>query len=319
MVERAGAAAPAAAPRGAARCTTWQRTSAVRPRGSVRLPTSAPDASSRCSSARSSASGSSRATTTSARSSRSPATFSLGEHAGALQAAPARGPARSSTTASSPPTPGCRARQPPDHTRLRGFIKKAFTPRRVAVLEPQIREIATRDARRASTTPRPFDLVSSLTYELPALVIFRLLGVPDEDVADVKRVGGQPRRAELRRPPIDEQVEHAHNLVRYWRYCLELVAVALRRPARRPAVRPRPHLPGRRPLARRSTRWRGLVYSQLTAGHETTSSPARRRPQGAARRSAGAGRSSAPTPSLVPTARRGDAAHRRRRCSPGSG
>ena len=42
---------------------------------------------------------------------------------------------------------GLSGRQPPDHTRLRGFIKKAFTPRRVASLEPDIRAIATCDDR----------------------------------------------------------------------------------------------------------------------------------------------------------------------------
>ena len=36
---------------------------------------------------------------------------------------------------------GLSARQPPDHTRLRGFIQKAFTPRRVAALEPEVREL----------------------------------------------------------------------------------------------------------------------------------------------------------------------------------
>ena len=39
---------------------------------------------------------------------------------------------------------GLSGHQPPDHTRLRGFIKKAFTPRRVASLEPEIRAIADR-------------------------------------------------------------------------------------------------------------------------------------------------------------------------------
>ena len=106
--------------------------------------TSAPAPSSPCSSARSSASGSSRATRTSGRSSRSPATFSSENTQAPYKPRPpevAAGPRRGRA---SPRTRGSPARQPPDHTRLRGFIKKAFTPRRVAVLEPQIREIATR-------------------------------------------------------------------------------------------------------------------------------------------------------------------------------
>jgi cytochrome P450 len=82
---------------------------------------------------------------------------------------------------------GLSARQPPDHTRLRGFIKKAFTPRRIAVLEPQIREIARRMIAELPRDGAPVDLVAGLTYELPALVIFQLLGVPDEEVAEVKR------------------------------------------------------------------------------------------------------------------------------------
>ena len=59
--------------------------------------------------------------------------------------------------------------------------------------------------------------------------------------------------------------------MRYWRYCLELVKSRFDDAARRPAVRPRPHLPGGRPVDRRR-RDGGLIYSQLTAGHETTSS-----------------------------------------------
>ena len=43
---------------------------------------------------------------------------------------------------------GLSAVQPPDHTRLRGFIKKAFTPRRIALLEPDIRAMTMRPDRR---------------------------------------------------------------------------------------------------------------------------------------------------------------------------
>ena len=70
---------------------------------------------------------------------------------------------------------GLSAIQPPDHTRLRAFVNKAFTPRRVAVLEPRIRELAEGTVERMAPRGRA-DWVGELAYELPALVIW---GEPD--------------------------------------------------------------------------------------------------------------------------------------------
>jgi cytochrome P450 len=164
---------------------------------------------------------------------------------------------------------GLSARQPPDHTRLRGFIKKAFTPRRVATMEPQIREIARRMIDELQGDP--VDLVAGLTYELPALVIFRLLGVPDEDVADVKRWAASRVVLSFGDQPLDEQVHHAENLVSYWRYCLDLVNARfedLRDDL--PSDLVRIYQNGDQSLDVHEMA--SLVYSQLTAGHETTSS-----------------------------------------------
>ena len=117
---------------------------------------------------------------------------------------------------------GLSGRQPPEHTRLRGFIAKAFTPRRVAVLEPQIREL-TRAMLDRFAGAGSADLVAALTHELPALVIFRLLGIPDEDVPRVKEWAASRVFLNFGDAPAAEQVAHAENLVRYWRYCLELI------------------------------------------------------------------------------------------------
>jgi len=69
---------------------------------------------------------------------------------------------------------------PPDHTRLRGLVSKAFAPKVVKALEPDIAalidELLDR-AERAGT----FDAVTDLAYPLPVAVICRLLGVPIED------------------------------------------------------------------------------------------------------------------------------------------
>jgi cytochrome P450 len=68
---------------------------------------------------------------------------------------------------------------PPDHTRLRRLVSKAFTPRRVADFEPRVAEIADRllDAFGAE----PVDLVRAYAFPLPVIVICEMLGVPVED------------------------------------------------------------------------------------------------------------------------------------------
>jgi cytochrome P450 len=69
---------------------------------------------------------------------------------------------------------------PPRQTRLRNLVSKAFTPRRVAELEPRIREIATGylEPLRERTS---CDIVREFTAKLPMDVISTLLGIPAED------------------------------------------------------------------------------------------------------------------------------------------
>jgi cytochrome P450 len=69
---------------------------------------------------------------------------------------------------------------PPDHTRLRRLVSKAFTPRRIAQLEPRIREITTGLLNGAAAAGQ-LELVSQLAYPLPVRIISEMLGVPIED------------------------------------------------------------------------------------------------------------------------------------------
>jgi cytochrome P450 len=69
---------------------------------------------------------------------------------------------------------------PPDHTRLRRLVSKAFTPRRIAQLEPRIREITT-DLLNGAAAAGQLELVSQLAYPLPVRIISEMLGVPVED------------------------------------------------------------------------------------------------------------------------------------------
>ncbi len=163
---------------------------------------------------------------------------------------------------------GLSGRQPPDHTRLRGFIKKAFTPRRVASLEPDIRAIATLMIDRFADRGHA-DLVTELAHELPALVIFRMLGIPDADVPQVKEWAQSRVYMNFGDLPVDEQAHHAGNLILYWRYCQDLVQSRLRSPQDDlPGDLARIYLQGDQTLT--PDEIAGLVYGQLTAGHETT-------------------------------------------------
>lgn len=84
-----------------------------------------------------------------------------------------------------PETPAIIASDPPDHTRLRKLVNRAFTPRRVAALEQHIREVV-RDLIARIPAQGEFDLVKHLSAPLPVIVIAELLGVPPERRDDFK-------------------------------------------------------------------------------------------------------------------------------------
>jgi cytochrome P450 len=76
--------------------------------------------------------------------------------------------------------PGFLFLDPPDHTRLRKLVSKAFVPRVVKALEPDI--IAMVDAMLDRVAAAgSFEVIGDLAYPLPVAVICRLLGVPIED------------------------------------------------------------------------------------------------------------------------------------------
>jgi len=76
-------------------------------------------------------------------------------------------------------------RDPPDHTRLRGLVNKAFTPRTVEALRPRIRALVEELLAPLRPGTR-FDLVRDLAEPLPILVIAELLGLPTADRAQLK-------------------------------------------------------------------------------------------------------------------------------------
>jgi cytochrome P450 len=88
---------------------------------------------------------------------------------------------------------------PPDHTRLRRLVSKAFTPRRVAAFAPRVQELTDRFIDGFAPAGEA-DLIHDFAFPLPIYAICDLLGVPAEDQDDFRdwagmmiRHGGGPR------------------------------------------------------------------------------------------------------------------------------
>jgi pimeloyl-[acyl-carrier protein] synthase len=69
---------------------------------------------------------------------------------------------------------------PPDHTRLRALVSRAFTPRVVETMRPHIQEIVDALLDQVRGTHR-MDLIEDFAYPLPVTVICEMLGVPTAD------------------------------------------------------------------------------------------------------------------------------------------
>ncbi|GAA1334249.1 cytochrome P450 [Streptomyces sanglieri] len=79
---------------------------------------------------------------------------------------------------------------PPEHTRLRKLVTKAFTTGAVAELRPFIARV-TDELLDQWPVGEPFDFVAFLAVPLPVIVICELLGVPEEDRPDIQRWSGE--------------------------------------------------------------------------------------------------------------------------------
>ena len=164
---------------------------------------------------------------------------------------------------------GLSARIPPEHTRLRTIVQGAFGPRRFKAIEPQIRDIVDRTIH-AFVNKGEADLIRDFAYDVPALVIFCLLGVPPEEAPLVKAWSESRALLTWGNLAPEQQIPHAHNMVRYWEYCCALVA--------RRHNEVSDDLPG--DLVRMQQEGAeisdheiaNICYSQLFAGQETTTS-----------------------------------------------
>ena len=85
-------------------------------------------------------------------------------------------------------------KNPPDHTRLRKLVTKAFTPRVVEGMRPHIQNIVD-DLLDQVQAKGHFDIIGDLAFPLPVIVIAELIGVPVEDRDQFKEWTGALARS----------------------------------------------------------------------------------------------------------------------------
>lgn len=112
---------------------------------------------------------------------------------------------------------------PPDHTRARALFSRAFTPAKVAALEPQIRGFAETLAAGLAAGPDAIELMHDFAYKLPMRVISALVGVPFEDMDQLK--SWQDDWFKLYDPALDQatKIKAAAGFVAYQAYYAALI------------------------------------------------------------------------------------------------
>lgn len=157
---------------------------------------------------------------------------------------------------------------PPEHRRMRNVIGKAFTPQRIALLEPRIRAIATQLIESFERDGKA-DLVERFAFPLPGLVMCDLLGVPHEDLPQIKRWSDDWMATISLTDTHERLLEAAHGFVAFQKY----IAAQLEQRSREPredllSVLVPESLGGSAPISLEEAI--AMSIAVLGAGHETT-------------------------------------------------
>lgn len=111
--------------------------------------------------------------------------------------------------------------EPPDHTRVRRLVAKAFTPRYVEGLRPMVQRITDSLVDEVSGAGE-FDMLPTIAEPLPVAVIAEMLGVPEQD-----RVHLRPWSADICKmyelnPPLESQQDAVRASTEFSQYLREL-------------------------------------------------------------------------------------------------
>ncbi len=120
------------------------------------------------------------------------------------------------------PQPSMVSLDEPEHARLRKPAARAFSMKRVTAMLPAIEATTARLLDAVQDEPE-FDLVSTLAFPLPANIVFFLMGVPEQDFAQLKRWCGYRAALGWGRPAPEDQIEIATSVAAYRGYLRDLV------------------------------------------------------------------------------------------------
>jgi cytochrome P450 len=166
------------------------------------------------------------------------------------------------------PQPSMVSLDEPEHARLRKPAARAFSMKRVTAMIPTI-EATTARLLDAVADETEFDLVAALAFPLPANIVFSLMGVPEQDYAQVKQWCGYRAALSFGRPAAEDQVEMATTMAAYRRYMRALVDDKVREPGDDLAsdlIAIHREAPERLTLDEIAS----ILFSLSFAGHETT-------------------------------------------------
>ena len=111
----------------------------------------------------------------------------------------------------------------PDHYRLRNLVQKAFTSRLIESLEPHIEQI-TDELLENLDTRKPVDLIREFAVPLPLAVISHMLGVPERDRFEFRRLTSRIMTGALPSGMLNmlRAAYAMHRLMRFLDYLLDL-------------------------------------------------------------------------------------------------
>lgn len=157
---------------------------------------------------------------------------------------------------------------PPAHTRARKLVNWAFTSKRVAEMEGFVRDLVTRFCTERLRGGRA-DIVRDLAWELPALVLFRILDVPSDELPRIKS-GSWNRILFIYGQTTDVvQQQAAEGMATFWHYAESLVESRRKEP-REDFISDLVHAQDADGLGLTPPQAATIVLNLLFAGHETT-------------------------------------------------